>query len=313
MAINRQYIQGSNGSGEAVRSTVTSTRTAGSTIIAVNSLTNWSTNFIATTGSINADNTLNIKLVFKGHIDGTTLIIDEIAPGYTDPGSVIGDVVVLKPSTFWADNLAAFLDVAHNDDGSIASGYVATGMLADGSVTTAKIATGAVTAAKTDGTLGWQEIGRSTNITTPTSTMVASSLPNFKYLKFEIISIATGGTTGVSLRFNSDSGSNYTYRTSGNGGADITASSQSSINVSNGVATYPSFSEGTIINVATLEKTLYVWSVASNTAGATNTPGRNETAAKWTNTSTVINSISAVNTGTGNYDAGSQLIVYGRN
>jgi hypothetical protein len=41
-----------------------------------------------------------------GHVSGSTIIIDQIAPGYTDTyGSAVGDVVVIKPNTWWADTL----------------------------------------------------------------------------------------------------------------------------------------------------------------------------------------------------------------
>jgi len=310
MAINRQYIQGSNGSGEAVRSTVTSTRTAGSTIIAVNSLTNWSTNFIATTGSINADNTLNIKLVFKGHIDGTTLIIDEIAPGYTDPGSVIGDVVVLKPSTFWADHLAAFLDVAHNDDGNIASGYVATGMIADGSVTTAKLADGSVTAAKTTG-LGWQEIGRTT-VSTPGDVMDVSGLPARKYLMIKT-NIVPSGQIGATFTFNGDTGSNYIYRVSRNGAADNTTTAVANLSIIQSGVAQDAFVELKVTNSSSREKLVSATYVTNEGSGASNLPDKGELGGKWANTAAQINRVTVTNSGTGDFAAGSEVIVWGHN
>lgn len=56
---------------------------------------------------------------FAGHIDGGNLEIDEIAPGYTDIGSEVGDIVIIRPTTQYADNIADVLDAAHNDDGTL--------------------------------------------------------------------------------------------------------------------------------------------------------------------------------------------------
>jgi hypothetical protein len=53
------------------------------------------------------DNTLT---VFKGTKSGSIITIDEYAPGYTDVGHAVGQVVVLKPSTLWADIVRAYLD-----------------------------------------------------------------------------------------------------------------------------------------------------------------------------------------------------------
>jgi len=36
---------------------------------------------------------------FIGHVDGANLEIDTIAPGYTDAGSAVGDIIIIKPTT----------------------------------------------------------------------------------------------------------------------------------------------------------------------------------------------------------------------
>jgi len=103
---NIDYIYASNGSGEAPRLTVTSARTTGATTLVVDSVTNVPDKFVATTGTLNVTTGLidpaTIK-VFKGSLSGSDIIIDEFAPGYTDDGNTIGQVVVLKPSTEWAN------------------------------------------------------------------------------------------------------------------------------------------------------------------------------------------------------------------
>jgi len=129
-----ENVKGSDNTAETVRAVVTAQRAVSSTVIAVNSLVGFNTNFIGTTGALDADNKLTVRpQVFFGHISGSNIEIDSFAPGYTDLGNEVGDIVVIKPTTSWADEVAALLGVSHNDDGTIK----------DGAVTNAKLATGA--------------------------------------------------------------------------------------------------------------------------------------------------------------------------
>lgn len=116
-----RLIRASNGNGEAVRGSVTSQRSPGATTLMVDSIINWPAYFIATTGVRLADGTLDpsTALVFEGRISGSHIEIDSIAPGYTDDGNSVGDVVLVKPTTRWADMVAEVLEVAHKNDGSI--------------------------------------------------------------------------------------------------------------------------------------------------------------------------------------------------
>lgn len=114
-------IKGSNGSGEAVKASVTVPRVSGSTVLTVDSAANWPSTFIATMGTPAANDRLTAAVVFTGHISAGTIVIDSRAPGYggTDLGSLAGDVVVLKPTTLWANNIASTMLASHNDDGTI--------------------------------------------------------------------------------------------------------------------------------------------------------------------------------------------------
>lgn len=107
--MNYNALAASNGAGEAVRATVQSPRAVGSTTITVNATTNWPTGtFIATTGTLQSNGTLNPATVqvFYGTALGTTITITSFAAGYSDLGNAINDVVVLKPSTEWANIVA---------------------------------------------------------------------------------------------------------------------------------------------------------------------------------------------------------------
>lgn len=115
-----ENIKGSDGTAETVRAVVTAQRAVSSTTIAVNSIVGFNTNFIGTTGGLDADNKLTIRpQVFFGHISGSNLVIDSFVPSYTDQGNEVGDIVVIKPTTAWADEIAALLAVSHRDDGEL--------------------------------------------------------------------------------------------------------------------------------------------------------------------------------------------------
>lgn len=106
---NSKYIYASNGVGEAPRLTITAARAPGATSLTVDSVTNWPSFFVATTGTLNTESGIidpaSVK-VFRGHIASGKIEIDEFAPGYDDVGNTVGEIVVLKPTTFWADTIA---------------------------------------------------------------------------------------------------------------------------------------------------------------------------------------------------------------
>jgi hypothetical protein len=107
------YVAASDGTGEAVRAIVTTQRLVGAATLIVDSVENWPNKFIATSGTLDPvtgmldDNTIT---VFKGTLTGSIITIDEYAPGYPDVGHEVNQVVVLKPSTLWADIVRAYLD-----------------------------------------------------------------------------------------------------------------------------------------------------------------------------------------------------------
>lgn len=122
MAIDLEYIRASDGTGEAVRATVQAARSIGATTLQLDSNTNYPDKLIATTGDYNAETdqlepgTISVMLC---HRDGANIVIDEFAPGYSDAGNTVGQVVVIKPATAWADMIADFLGVSHNPDGTL--------------------------------------------------------------------------------------------------------------------------------------------------------------------------------------------------
>ena len=134
-------IRASNGSGDAVKATVANARVISSTTLQVDATTNWPSKFIATVGDVDGTGAFvpATVTVFNGILSGGNIEITSFAPGYTDLGNVSGQIVVLKPTTAWSNEVASTLGVAHNDNGSLKANSVTTTALADSNVTISKL------------------------------------------------------------------------------------------------------------------------------------------------------------------------------
>lgn len=129
MAGSIALIKASDGTGNASVATVQSTRSPGSTTLTVDTVDNIPATFYGTMGTPHTftdpvtSETITViseatAVDFKGHVSTTHLEIDAIAPGQTDLGSEVGDIIIIKPTTEWADNVADVLDEEHEDDGT---------------------------------------------------------------------------------------------------------------------------------------------------------------------------------------------------
>ena len=105
-----------------------------------------------------------------------------------------------------------------------------------------------------------------------------------------------------------DTGSNYSWRRSIDGGTDGTFTGQSSIAVS---PNQENFANVFVINNASQEKLFIAHSVEAPTAGAGTAPERTEVVGKWANTSNQINRIQLGSSGT--FASGSFIKVWGAN
>lgn len=166
--------------------------------------------------------------------------------------------------------------------------------------------------ADTSATNFWQQLA-STTLGGAADTISSGAFTSKKYLYYELHAINSGQVepnirvgTGGSI----DSGSNYARRSSYNGAADGTSTSNSWFGQCWNSAATSNFISGFILNVNGREKLGIAEGITQNTAGATNCPTRAEEVSKWTNTSQ-INIIDAVNTDTGDFAAGSSLIIWG--
>ena len=157
-------IKASDGTGNASTATVQTVRNSGVTTIIVDTVNNIPATFMGSMGTphtfVDPVTSEEITVIseatavdFTGHVSGANLEIDSIAPGYTDLGSAISDIVVIRPTTDWANNVADVLLVSHDNDGTLkagavdnaavlASDVVETAKIKDANVTNAKLATG---------------------------------------------------------------------------------------------------------------------------------------------------------------------------
>lgn len=155
---------------------------------------------------------------------------------------------------------------------------------------------------------GYQILGR-TSLGSAGDTISVSGLSAKKYLRVIFMCLNSGSVNSV-MRFNGDTASNYAYRQSINGAADTTASAQTFIGLQAATGSFPLYSVVDIVNIATQEKYVSGLSFAT-VAGAANAPSRGEAAGKWANTSNAITQVDVVNTSTGDYAIGSEVIVLG--
>lgn len=159
----------------------------------------------------------------------------------------------------------------------------------------------------TTSTVWWEELGRTT-LGSDGDTVTVSGLASRKYLQIHFGNI-TSGSTNVLLRFNADSGANYAYRSSTDGGADTTAVSQSEGQLSASGSTN-SYGVVDVLNVSSIEK-YAIGNFMRSTSSAASAPSRLEGHIKWANTSSVISSVTIFNNSTGNFATGSQAVVLG--
>ncbi len=126
--------------------------------------------------------------------------------------------------------------------------------------------------------------------------------------------IASGNIDTVQTRLGNttiDSGTNYGFRKSNDGGADSTNTSTTGF-ITNGTnRAQDEFVVSYLVNIATEEKLAIGFTVMTNTAGAGTAPERKEWVGKWVDTSNQFDLASVNNAGTGDYAADSNLSILG--
>lgn len=105
------YLKASDGTGDAALMHVEAERTIGATTIEVDIVTGVSEKFIGSFGTLLPTGFVDPATIgnFYGHVDGANLEIDGFLPGTVDDGNTEGQVVVVKPTTFWSNKVAEFI------------------------------------------------------------------------------------------------------------------------------------------------------------------------------------------------------------
>lgn len=181
-----------------------------------------------------------------------------------------------------------------------------------GAIVKSKLASSSVDSTKIDwaastGKVWWEELGRTT-LGVAGDTVTVSGLATRKYLKVLFIGLNSGALTNT-FSFNNDrAGTTYTWRKDSSG-AETNFTSNPFVVIDSGSFNISAVMD--IVNIATQEKPYLMQSLPMNSVGAGNTPGRIFLGGKWSNTSNAISRIDFVNTGAGDYAAGTELIVLG--
>ena len=100
--IDTEYLQVSDGTGEAVKATVQAPgRAISATTIPIDTVAKWSAKYLVTTGTVLPSGFIDpaTMTIMRGRTVGSTIVIDGFEPGYTDIGNTAGQVCVLKPNT----------------------------------------------------------------------------------------------------------------------------------------------------------------------------------------------------------------------
>jgi hypothetical protein len=191
-------IKASDGTGNASTATVQTVRNSGVTTIIVDTVNNIPATFMGSMGTphtfVDPVTSEEITVIseatavdFTGHVSGANLEIDSIAPGYVDNGSAVGDIIVIRPTTAWANNLADTLAASHDNDGTLKAG----------AVTNAKLSTSA-------GEIGGAGVSFTSSVTSASGSFSNATCVNCYYIKigklitafFQVNIISAGTASG---------------------------------------------------------------------------------------------------------------------
>lgn len=151
----------------------------------------------------------------------------------------------------------------------------------------------------------WVELGRASN-----SAQASISVSGFTGKKYLMVLGTYNPSTSmdINMRFNNDSGSNYSWRGDSSGGADTTGTSTSVIKLAEATTGVNVTMDGTIVNIASGEK-IIISRNSGGTVGAANAPAKRNYNGKWANTTDLITRIDIL-ASTGNLGA-AELVILG--
>jgi len=158
---------------------------------------------------------------------------------------------------------------------------------------------------------GWVELARTT-LGVDNATISVTGIPDKRYYKVLLSSLGrdSGASANSNIQFNADTGSSYAFRQSTNGATDGTSTSTSNITMF-GTGTTPSYYVGYLANLSGEEKLWQSNLCHQNTAGAGNSPFRQEKVGKWVDTSEPFDQINWNTGGAEKWLTGSEVVVLG--
>lgn len=229
---------------------------------------------------------------------GTGSAVFSVAPALTGGGSWSGSPTISTPT------IADFTNSNHSHQNVSGGGQLNGGSaIQSGTVDSTRINFGGSGAG-----VWWEEIGRTT-LGVAGDTISVTSLPARKYLQIHYTAINTGSIVTV-IRFNNDSANNYAFQYMlNNTGGNTTASSNIGNLSSSSKSVYGVMQ---VINIATLQK-LFTSHTAYSTATAASAPDYISMHGLWNNVAAQITRVDLVNTDTGDFAAGSELVILGHN
>lgn len=142
------------------------------------------------------------------------------------------------------------------------------------------------------------------------SDLTVSGLTAKKYLRIEVRIAGYSANSTARLRFNDDTGANYSFRRQDNNSATSSGTAQSGISVAQASITGSNFFSADIRNLATQAKTVVLEGM-SGSESASVAPTINRVRGVWGNTSSQITSITVNSGGSVNLLAGTEIIVWG--
>ena len=154
----------------------------------------------------------------------------------------------------------------------------------------------------------WERLA-SVTLSSTGDTLSTGTFTAKEHLRVNFITMPSGNAN-PKVRFNNDSGSNYSRRRQEDFGTESTSASDSEVDYGRGGGdvVYASLD---IINIGNKEKLVESQSSVSNGDGTGNAPKSGEIIWKWINTSDQVTRIDVINTADGDFAVGSTITVWG--
>ena len=158
--------------------------------------------------------------------------------------------------------------------------------------------------------MAWERLAH-VELSSGASSINSGTITAKKNIRIIFSGVGTNASSYPRIQFNSDTGNNYVYRQSADGGTDNTQTSQNHINTTGNVGAFHHYFVADISNKSGEEKLVIVKGMDSNTSGAANAPRSREVTGKWVTKTGQITSVQVTDLGGHDFAAGSYITVLG--